>query len=955
MSIKGKFKTFLEDSKQKLLSPSEEENKITASELHLNFGERASLSCSDNEVRQFKTDPHADQEALDVLDNQYYDPEFDPSHHELVRLPETVDQQGIDAERKLLLRQLTVVSKRVFNMILESQVSCNKEMGRILAVHDDLTLSLNTCSKSRQGLNRAQQQFTSSSLGILAGCRRRQQSLQLLDNLTTIQTLRRTEERLQELLGEDNFPDAIRVLLECQKVAANYRHFAAIKQLSSKLQDTLVMSEEQLDVALAKVCVNFQKATYAKLHEAYSLLGKTQTAMDQLLMHLTSAIHNSSWNVVYGFVVLASNDAEVSKRPYPDLCQSVQREVFLPCLLDLCKSLWEIMLSYKKILDWHQTEVWSKPLSSDLSPQDPLHVEAELQRQYVQKKLESGLMRIWQDVQTKVKVYILGSDLSQFSIDSFLQVLDVIHRLMEVGQEFCGGNSEGLKESLRQHSLAYFQSYHMSRLDELRTHLENEGWALCPVKDNFSLLMLSEFSHLRSGGQKVTDSPSKNTIKSWFEAHWEQGSPFDNVCECEGGEEDILLIQDGTEGFYSDESDDDLSEDQKREIMNENTESRTTLTPLKSVPRKPVTPVIPSHKSSILISNTALMLLRLFGKYSHMIKMLPVISGEVFSGISQLFDFYVFSVHAFFASDLPEHEAPQVYSTNLKTAIKRMYSQVILHQVLESPSNSPGGEVRRNVGLVQEAGLSPGVELDNPEGLHGLSERAVAVESAVFLSGQLSQLRPYLEKSLPLAERSHLEKWYSNTVDVVKEMRSPVYMCVASRAVRSDTMIPMMGRVSWDIREVHSQHSPYVDHLLRDLQVMSSRLGSSPVPLSMEVKGVIWSLATRVASAIFVEGFAGAKKCTNEGRALMQLDYRQFVIKLEKISHVKPVPYQDFVSNYIKAYYIPEAELETWVQQHTEYSNKQLVALVNSVAYNNNKTKQKLNNIINDLSFRIRR
>ena len=87
--------------------------------------------------------------------------------------------------------------------------------------------------------------------------------------------------------------------------------------------------------------------------------------------------------------------------------------------------------------------------------------------------------------------------------------------------------------------------------------------------------------------------------------------------------------------------------------------------------------------------------------------------------------------------------------------------------------------------------------------------------------------------------------------------------------------------------------------------------------------------------------------------------------------------FQEFVTAYIKAYYIPESDLETWVQQHTEYSNKQLVALgmpkfrrivrdcfelitiiftlVNSVAYNNNKTKQKLNNIINDLSDRIRR
>ena len=59
-----------------------------------------------------------------------------------------------------------------------------------------------------------------------------------------------------------------------------------------------------------------------------------------------------------------------------------------------------------------------------------------------------------------------------------------------------------------------------------------------------------------------------------------------------------------------------------------------------------------------------------------------------------------------------------------------------------------------------------------------------------------------------------------------------------------------------------------------------------------------------------------AKKCTNEGRALMQLDFRHFVMKLERIAELKPLPYQDHVVNYVKAYYIPEAELEHWVKVH---------------------------------------
>lgn len=36
------------------------------------------------------------------------------------------------------------------------------------------------------------------------------------------------------------------------------------------------MTEEQLDVALSKVCMSFDVVLYQKLQDAYSLLGKTQ-------------------------------------------------------------------------------------------------------------------------------------------------------------------------------------------------------------------------------------------------------------------------------------------------------------------------------------------------------------------------------------------------------------------------------------------------------------------------------------------------------------------------------------------------------------------------------------------------------------------------------------------------------------------------------------------------------
>lgn len=49
-------------------------------------------------------------------------------------------------------------------------------------------------------------------------------------------------------------------------------------ELSSKLQDTLEMIEESLDVALSKTCAGFDQSHYEKVQTAYRLLGKTQVS-----------------------------------------------------------------------------------------------------------------------------------------------------------------------------------------------------------------------------------------------------------------------------------------------------------------------------------------------------------------------------------------------------------------------------------------------------------------------------------------------------------------------------------------------------------------------------------------------------------------------------------------------------------------------------------------------------
>ncbi|TWW65723.1 Syndetin [Takifugu flavidus] len=556
------------------------------------------------ELREQPIDPQAEQEIIDSIEEVYFSNDaFDMVQHELEKLPPELNLQELEEYRDKLKRQQAAVSKKVADLILEKQPAYVKELERVTALQTNLQLAAVICTNARRQLGVAKEGFTGASLGLLANQRRRHLLTGLLKSLRTIKTL------------EEDYPGAIQLCLECQKAASTFKHYSCISELNSKLQDTLEQIEEQLDVALSKTCKHFDVAHYTKVQLAYTLLGKTQTAMDQLHMHFTQAIHNTVFQVVLGYVELCAGNADTKfqKMQYKDLCTHITLDSYIPCLTDLCKALWEVMLSYHRTMQWHEEH---DNMESSPGPDDAAAAksgDSVVDRSYVKKKLEHGLTRIWQDVQLKVKAYILGTDMSNFKYDDFIVVLDVISRLMQVGEEFCGSKSEVLQESIKWQSVNYFKHYHRvaeaalllqlggltlafrhdgsntgtisvesqrlraaelhsiattfisysltlfkARLEELRMFLENETWELCPVKSNFNIAQLHEFKFM---GQcrSPSVSPSRQAASSTglaqeelslFQLYLLEGNPFEMHIEHKEEEtEDVLA----SNGYESDE------------------------------------------------------------------------------------------------------------------------------------------------------------------------------------------------------------------------------------------------------------------------------------------------------------------------------------------------------------------------------------------------------------------
>ena len=66
---------------------------------------------------------------------------------------------------------------------------------------------------------------------------------------------------------------------------------------------------------------------------------------------------------------------------------------------------------------------------------------------------------------------------------------------------------------------------------------------------------------------------------------------------------------------------------------------------------------------------------------------------------------------------------------------------------------------------------------------------------------------------------------------VAQDLRLPIYTSVACRCLDTEHIISLMSRVQWDIKEVMSQHSHYVDVIL---QVTLNNITANLIFLTIE-------------------------------------------------------------------------------------------------------------------------
>jgi hypothetical protein len=231
----------------------------------------------------------------------------------------------------------------------------------------------------------------------------------------------------------------------------------------------------------------FDENLFGKIFTAYAQLDKVTQFFDKLNGNLLHAInYQLQQTIIYILMTnkiskenansnsseshqtsssskdMQSYMEEIKRVDIHDLFKLINTNDYKQAIGDLCLNLWSIMKNFYRICMW----IVGNYLTSDeaASKLDPTVVAM------IEKKLNSGLYLVWKEVQQRTSQLFRSMCFDNFKFDEFIQILTILNKLAEFGNEFCDNPSfrihpeiasKILLAAVKDQTLAYFRAIHM--------------------------------------------------------------------------------------------------------------------------------------------------------------------------------------------------------------------------------------------------------------------------------------------------------------------------------------------------------------------------------------------------------------------------------------------------------------------------------------------------------------
>ena len=515
-----------------------------------------------------------------------------------------------------------------------------------------------------------------NGLKIIANERKREMLSELKATLISIKTLYETEFRLQELVQEGDFPLAIRLCVEATNAAQEYISFNCIREVSAKFTKILSSMESHIDDALAAMTVVYDQDRYTLVYSAYQMLDNVGGAAAKLLSFFRATLESSARTVLIDRLRRKLSVEKTDAMSYEQLCEAVEIDEIIDCIRELGFVLCRCLFVYHEVMKYHIDEDERRLCALPVNQVQELDGEEIVEKGIMQKALSDGVYNVFKTASSKFNTLLCCHELSQLNFDNFLDVVEMANRFRKFGRRYFGNSCGEVALTLEKQTCLYFGRYHRERLDELKLFLENEIFTLCPVPANFTLFDLQEFQFLKQSSDAFDEDDSH--VHHLID-HVGLGEQLDYV----------LLTPDVDNPFCA-----PRSEPKRRN--NEGTGSTSTRSSTSDSEDETYAQV-PTQLP--VLCNTALNVLRFFGRYIRMTSLLHSVAEEAITAVIQLFDYFVYSIFEFFCKDMAsDHFDPNVF-TSLQ--LRKLIESIRVRLILENENN----EAFKQVGLIFEISI----------------------------------------------------------------------------------------------------------------------------------------------------------------------------------------------------------------------------------------------------------
>ena len=424
----------------------------------------------------------------------------------------------------------------------------------------------------------------------------------------------------------------------------------------------------------------------------------------------------------------------------------------------------------------------------------------EEEQEYVDIRL--GLERfgkvVWDAMQKIVVSLLKNASLVHYKIEPFLAVLDAVSKLIEFGDEFSGGTAAThLQACILQESRSYFHNFHKKKLEDLRTMMDNERWEPMPVHSGFAPEDIREIRHFI---EHKDEAASRSTLSSLSHTSLLQR----NIGE-QGGVSALASLNSSGNPFserkstFYDQDSDEEDEELKQDFVAEEGVAE-------EVAQLNAQKVEPEIGTGASVTITCVNVVRYIGNYLQMMKILQPIAFEVFQGVQQLYQFYLYTVFFFFAGKPP---ASSALSATLMGPTSSFTMQSLLKRtgVTTEPDSSEASfiesircdNVRQAFGSIHQVffmgdegrtplishipTISTELDIQSSNSMYGLKHRTVALESLEFLARSMNGVKVQILQLLPRNFSEECEAFYKRFVGIVPSVRDIIMEAIGERFV----------------------------------------------------------------------------------------------------------------------------------------------------------------------------